>query len=46
MVFQKSNLFPKTIYENLVYGPKLNGINNKSTLDEIVETTLGTGSSF
>jgi phosphate transport system ATP-binding protein len=40
MVFQKSNLFPKTIYENLVYGPKLNGINNKSTLDEIIETTL------
>jgi phosphate transport system ATP-binding protein len=32
MVFQKSNLFPKTIYENLVYGPRLNGINNKKNL--------------
>lgn len=41
MVFQKSNLFPKTIYENLVYGPKINGIKNKNTLDEIVERTLG-----
>jgi phosphate transport system ATP-binding protein len=40
MVFQKSNLFPKTIYENLVYGPKLNGIRNKNTLDEIIEKTL------
>jgi phosphate transport system ATP-binding protein len=40
MVFQKSNLFPKTIYENIVYGPKLNGINNKNVLDEIVEKTL------
>lgn len=40
MVFQKSNLFPKTIYENLVYGPKINGIKNKKVLDEIVERTL------
>jgi phosphate transport system ATP-binding protein len=40
MVFQKSNLFPKTIYENLVYGPKINGIKNKKALDEIVERTL------
>lgn len=40
MVFQKPNLFPKTIYENLVYGPRINGINDKKTLDEIVETTL------
>jgi phosphate transport system ATP-binding protein len=40
MVFQKSNLFPKTIYENLVYGPKLNGVTNKKTLDEIIEKTL------
>ncbi len=39
MVFQKSNLFPKTIYENIVYGPKINGIKNKKTLDEIVERT-------
>jgi phosphate transport system ATP-binding protein len=39
MVFQKSNLFPKTIYENIVYGPKINGINDKKTLNEIVEKT-------
>ena len=39
MVFQKSNLFPKTIYENIVYGPKINGIKDKKTLDEIVERT-------
>jgi phosphate transport system ATP-binding protein len=39
MVFQKSNLFPKSVYENIVYGPKLNGIKNKRTLDEIVERT-------
>ncbi len=41
MVFQKPNLFPKTIYENLVYGPRINGINEKNKLTEIVETTLG-----
>lgn len=29
MVFQKSNLFPKTIYENIVYGPRINGIKIK-----------------
>jgi phosphate transport system ATP-binding protein len=40
MVFQKSNLFPKTVYENIVYGPKLNGIRDKKLLDEIVERTL------
>ncbi len=40
MVFQKPNLFPKTIYENLVYGPRINGINEKKNLTEIVETTL------
>ena len=39
MVFQKSNLFPKSIYENIVYGPKINGIRNKKILDEIVERT-------
>lgn len=39
MVFQKSNLFPKSIYENIVFGPKLNGIKEKAVLDEIVETT-------
>ena len=29
MVFQKSNLFPKSIFENIVYGPRINGINDK-----------------
>ena len=40
MVFQKSNPFPKSIYENVAYGPRINGINDKSQLDEIVETSL------
>ena len=40
MVFQKSNPFPKSIYENIAYGPKINGIKNKKELDEIVETSL------
>ena len=40
MVFQKSNLFPKSIYENIVYGPKLNGMRDRKLLDEIVEKTL------
>lgn len=40
MVFQKSNLFPKTIYENITFGPNINGIKDKKVLEEIVETTL------
>lgn len=40
MVFQKSNLFPKTIYQNLIYAPTINGIKDKKVLDEIVEKTL------
>ncbi|MEW6194617.1 MAG: phosphate ABC transporter ATP-binding protein PstB [Bacteroidota bacterium] len=40
MIFQKSNPFPKTIYENIAFGPKINGINDKKRLDEIVETSL------
>ncbi|MCB0746920.1 MAG: phosphate ABC transporter ATP-binding protein [Ignavibacteriae bacterium] len=40
MVFQKANLFPKTIYENLIYGPSINGIRDKNILNEIVEKTL------
>ena len=40
MVFQKSNPFPKSIYENIAYGPRINGIKDKSKLDEIVETSL------
>lgn len=40
MVFQKPNPFPKTIYENVAYGPKIHGIKEKSKLDEIVEQSL------
>ncbi|MHC0039302.1 phosphate ABC transporter ATP-binding protein PstB [Pseudoneobacillus sp. C159] len=40
MVFQKPNPFPKSIYENVVYGPKIHGIRDRKILDEIVETSL------
>lgn len=40
MVFQKSNPFPKSIYENITYGLRLQGENNKSRLDEVVEKSL------
>jgi len=40
MVFQKSNPFAKSIFENVAYGPKINGISDKKILDEIVETAL------
>jgi phosphate transport system ATP-binding protein len=40
MVFQKSNPFAKSIFENVAYGPKINGINHKSELEGIVETAL------
>jgi phosphate transport system ATP-binding protein len=40
MVFQRPNPFPKTIYENIVYGPMLQGERSKSVLDETVERTL------
>jgi phosphate transport system ATP-binding protein len=40
MIFQKSNPFAKSIYENIAYGPRINGINHKKKLDEIVETSL------
>ncbi|MFP5287779.1 MAG: phosphate ABC transporter ATP-binding protein PstB [Thermoanaerobaculia bacterium] len=40
MVFQKSNPFPKSIYENVAYGPRLQGINRKRDLDETVERSL------
>jgi phosphate transport system ATP-binding protein len=40
MVFQKPNPFPKSIYENVAYGPRINGIRKKSQLDEIVESSL------
>ncbi len=40
MVFQKPNPFPKTIYDNIAYGPRIHGIRNKKILDEIVEKSL------
>ncbi len=40
MVFQKPNPFPKSIFDNIAYGPRIHGIKNKKTLDEIVEKSL------
>jgi len=40
MVFQKSNPFPKPIYDNIAYGPRLQGMHNRSLLDQIVEDGL------
>ena len=40
MVFQKSNPFPKSIYDNIAYGPRLQGIRDRGDLDELVETSL------
>ena len=40
MVFQKSNPFPKSIYDNIAYGPRVNGIRDRAALDEIVEQSL------
>ena len=40
MVFQQPNPFPMSIYDNIAYGPRVHGIKNKKTLDEIVETSL------
>jgi len=40
MIFQKSNPFPKSIYENIAYGPRIHGIKDKRALDEIVERSL------
>jgi len=40
MVFQKPNPFPKSIYDNVAYGPRINGEHNKAKLDEIVERSL------
>ena len=40
MVFQKPNPFPKTIYENVAYGLRIQGINKKRILDEVVERSL------
>jgi len=40
MVFQKSNPFPKTIYDNVAYGPRIHGVRSRSELDGIVEESL------
>lgn len=40
MVFQKPNPFPKSIYENVLYGPKIHGVKDKASLEEILETSL------
>jgi len=40
MVFQKSNPFPKSIYDNVAYGPRLQGISARAELDQIVEQSL------
>ncbi len=40
MVFQQPNPFPKSIYDNVAYGPRIFGITKKSDLDEIVERSL------
>lgn len=40
MVFQKPNPFQKSVYENIAYGPRVHGINNKKELDRIVEKSL------
>lgn len=40
MVFQKPNPFPKSIYDNIAYGPRIHGIKKRKVLDEIVEKSL------
>ena len=40
MVFQKPNQFPKSIYDNVAYGPRINSERNRHKLDEIVERSL------
>ncbi|MDD4600299.1 Phosphate import ATP-binding protein PstB 3 [bioreactor metagenome] len=40
MVFQRPNPFPMSIYDNIAYGPRIHGINNKAELDAIVEKSL------
>jgi phosphate transport system ATP-binding protein len=40
MIFQKSNPFAKSVYDNVAFGPRINGISQKSKLDEIVEFSL------
>jgi len=40
MIFQKSNPFPKSIYENVAYGPRIHGLSNKAEMDALVEKSL------
>jgi phosphate transport system ATP-binding protein len=40
MVFQRSNPFPKSIYENVAYGPRIAGVRGREDLDELVERSL------
>jgi phosphate transport system ATP-binding protein len=40
MIFQKSNPFAKSVYDNIAFGPRINGVSHKSILDEIVEKSL------
>jgi len=40
MVFQRSNPFPKSIYDNVSYGPRINGVSSRADLDEAVESSL------
>ncbi|MCF7824957.1 MAG: phosphate ABC transporter ATP-binding protein PstB [Candidatus Marinimicrobia bacterium] len=40
MVFQKSNPFPKSIYDNIIYGPSIHGITDKNILESLVEKSL------
>ena len=40
MVFQKPNPFPKSVYENVAYGPRIHGVNDRKELDRIVEKSL------
>ncbi|MCW0996638.1 phosphate ABC transporter ATP-binding protein PstB [Streptococcus anginosus] len=44
MVFQQPNPFPMTIYENVVYGLRINGVRDKEVLDEVVESSLKSAS--
>jgi len=46
MVFQKSNPFPKTIYDNVAYGCRIHGLSARSELDEIVERSLARAGLF
>jgi len=43
MVYQKSNPFPKSIYENIAYGMRVAGVKKKPMLDEVVEQSLRSG---